>query len=347
MSERTYKGKRVLVTGGSGFIGRHLVCRLVDEGASVTAICRTFQPSAPCSLISADVRDEAAVDAAIARRFDFVFHLAAYSGQVPSYADHHESLSTNCLGTLNLLDAIRRLSPETVLCFASSRLVYGRTPKLPADESHPLAPLSLYGSHKRAGEEYCAYYAQRWGVRCVTLRLSNPYGPHETAGHNRYNIANWMIDEIVRGDAVRIFGAGRQLRDYIYIDDAVDAMLIAAADEKAHGRVYNVASGQGIALVDFAREAIAFASAGSMHFEPWPEDYVRVETGDFVADITKITDELGWAPRVPLRGGLVRTISAQRRIAERRTNDALRLLSGALPAEVAPGESDLELREAA
>jgi UDP-glucose 4-epimerase len=343
-----YAGKRVLVTGGAGFIGRHLVRRLIDEGASVTTMSRRSQPPASNSALSAfyaDVREESAVDTAIARRFDVVFHLAAYSGQVPGYADHHESLSTNCLGTLNLLDAVRRLSPDTVVCFPSSRLVYGRTPRLPVDESHSLAPLSLYGIHKRAGEEYCAYYAQRWGVRAVTLRLSNPYGPHEAAGHNRYNIANWIVDEVVRGNAIRVFGDGNQVRDYIFIDDAVDAMLAAAADARAHGCVYNVASGEGVALVDFTREAIAIAGSGSVLFDRWPEDYLRVETGDFVAGISKIRGELGWAPRVSLRGGLARTIAAQRRIVQR--SGATHPHTAAQVEVPQPGEKGRQLLEAA
>lgn len=313
-----YAGKSVLITGGSGFIGTHLARRLAAAGAYVVPMSRTVQPEAAMlraqlSCVTADVRDEAVVSSLISRRFDYVFHLAAYSGQVPGFADHEQSLSTNCLGLLNVLDAVRRLSPATVVCFPSSRLVYGRTPDLPVDESHPAVPLSLYGVHKRACEEYCAYYCERWGVRTAVLRLANPYGPHHAADHNRYNIANWMIDEIVRGRPVTIFGRGEQLRDYVYIDDAVDAMLAVASDERAHGRVYNVGSGAGTPLVEFARTAIALAGTGSCRFAPWPDDYLQVETGDFTAGISKIRDEIGWSPQISLRAGLARTAASQRR----------------------------------
>ena len=316
-----YANKSVLVTGGSGFIGTHLAQRLAHAGARVVGMSRSPQSHAgapaPISYVAGDVRDEAAVASLVGTRFDYIFHLAAYSGQVPGFADHEQSLTTNCLGLLNVLDAVRRLSPATVLCFPSSRLVYGRPQYLPVDEEHPAVPLSLYGVHKRACEEYCAYYGVRWGIRTAVVRLANPYGPHRAAAHNRYNVANWMIDEVVHGGQVTIFGRGAQLRDYVYIDDAVDAMLAVAPDERAYGRVYNVGSGVGVPLVEFARAAMALAGSGSFRFAPWPDDHLRVETGDFAAGISRIRDEIGWSPRVSLRAGLAATIAAQRRTLHR------------------------------
>ena len=259
-----------------------------------------------------DVRDEAAVTRMIARRFDFVFNLAAYSGQVPSFTDHEQSLTTNCLGHLNLLEAIRTVSPDTTLCFPSSRLVYGRTTYLPVDEDHPREARSFYGIHKRTCEEYCEYYGLRFGVRSVALRIANPYGPHHRANHQRYNIANWMIDELLADREVTVFGRGEQLRDYVYIDDAVDAMLCAAADPVAIGRVYNVGSGEGTALIDFVRAVIDVAGSGRHRLVDWPDEALQVETGDYAADISRIASELGWRPSVSLRDGITRTIAALR-----------------------------------
>jgi nucleoside-diphosphate-sugar epimerase len=369
-NDRRYAGKRVLITGGSGFLGVHLTRALLAEGASVAVLARRGgsadplpdssavlarqqrKPAAPLVFINGDVRDEAAVCAAIESRFDYVFHLAAYSGQVPGYADHHESLTTNCLGLLNVLDAMRRFTPETALCFPSSRLVYGRAQRLPVREELAPSPLSLYGVHKRTGEEYCAYYGARWGVRTVVLRLSNPYGPHQSAQHNRYNVANWMLDEIAGGGAVRIFGRGEQLRDYVYVDDAVGAMLASAAAARAHGRVYNVGSGEGVALVDFVRDAIGVAGRGAMLFEPWPDEYLKVETGDYVGDISRIRDELGWTPRVGLREGIARTMAVHTRSRGQLAATAARRAARGKPAGAAPsGGTDepviAEQREAA
>ncbi|MBI5284576.1 MAG: NAD-dependent epimerase/dehydratase family protein [Chloroflexi bacterium] len=311
---RRYAGKTVLVTGGSGFIGAHLTRRLASYGAAVTSLSRRAGESAPRGVetINGDVRDESLVAGLIDRMYDYVFHLAAYSGQVPSFTDHEQSLTTNCLGLLNVLDAIRRLSPRTRLCFPSSRLVYGRTRYLPVDEEHPREALSFYGIHKRTCEEYCEYYGARWGVESVVLRVANPYGPHDPADHNRYNIANWMIDELIDGREVTIFGRGEQLRDYIYIDDAVDAMLAAAVDPRATGRIYNVGSGAGTPLADFVRAAIDAAGSGGYRFAEWPAEFLQVETGDYAADISRITGELGWSPRTALRDGIAATIAARR-----------------------------------
>lgn len=310
---RRYDGKSVLVTGGAGFIGTHLSRRLVAYGAEVVVLGRHGAAADyGIAFVLGDVRDETTVNALVARGFDYVFNLAAYSGQVPSFTDHEQSLTTNCLGHLNLLEAIRTLSPDTTVCFPSSRLVYGRTRYLPVDEDHPQEARSFYGIHKRTCEEYCAYYGLRFGVKSVALRIANPYGPHDLAGHHRYNIANWMIDELIAGREVTVFGRGEQLRDYIYIDDAVDAMLCAAIDHTAAGRVYNVGSGSGTALVDFVRGVINAAGSGSYKLVEWPQEFLQVETGDYAADISRIGAELGWRPRVSLSEGVARTVEAQR-----------------------------------
>jgi nucleoside-diphosphate-sugar epimerase len=311
---RRYAGRAVLVTGGSGFIGAHVVRRLASYGADVTSLSRrqVTAPERGVEQVVGDVRDESLVSTLIERNYDYVFNLAAYSGQVPSFTDHEQSLTTNCLGLLNVLDAIRRLSPRTRLCFPSSRLVYGRTRHLPVDEEHPREALSFYGIHKRTCEEYCEYYGARWDVESVVLRIANPYGPHDPADHCRYNIANWMLDELLEGREVTIFGRGEQLRDYIYIDDVVEAMLAAAVDPRATGRTYNVGSGAGTPLADFVRAAMDASGSGSYRFAEWPAEFLQVETGDYAADISRISGELGWLPRTSLGDGIAATIAARR-----------------------------------
>lgn len=310
-----YGGVPVLVTGAGGFIGSHLVRRLAALGARVTALGRSLAPldrPGAVRAVRGDVRDATLMTALLDEQPAVVFHLAGYSGQVPSFADHSESLTTNCLGLINLLDAVRARSAGTRLVFASSRLVYGRTRYLPVDEEHPREALSLYGIHKRTGEEYCAYYRARWGVDSVVLRLANPYGPHDPAGHNRYNVANWMLDEVAAGRTVTLYGRGEHLRDYVYIDDAIDALLLAGIAPDAAGCTYNVGSGAGTRMADFVDTAIAAAGCGSYGTAPWPADALAVETGDFTAGIARITRELGWRPRMALPDGIAATIAATR-----------------------------------
>ena len=341
---RRYEGKSVLVTGGTGFIGTHLSRQLVASGAEVAVLGRhAIALPDGVELVLGDVRSEAAVTPLIARRFDYVFNLAAYSGQVPSFTDHEQSLTTNCLGHLNLLEAIRTQSPETTMCFASSRLVYGRTQYLPVDENHPKEARSFYGIHKRTCEEYCEYYALRFGVRSVALRISNPYGPHAPSGHHRYNIANWMIDELIAGRDVTVYGRGEQLRDYIYIDDAVEALLCAAVDPNAAGHVYNVGSGTGTALMDFVRSVVQAAGTGGFRLVEWPQEFLQVETGDYAADITRIVAELGWRPRVSLASGIAATVAAAG-VASTRGTAPLRDVA---QADDLPNDSDAEELEQA
>jgi nucleoside-diphosphate-sugar epimerase len=315
--EAAYIGRDVLVTGGTGFIGSHLVRRLSGAGSRVVTLGRRPARASRVEHVRGDVADARLVSALIERRFDYVFHLAGISGQ--EGVEAVQSLRTNCQGLLNVLEAIRALAPATSLCFASSRLVYGRARRLPVDEEHPRDPLSIYAMHKRDGEEYCKYYAGRWGVRTVALRLANPFGPHEITGHRRYNVANWMIDDLCAGRPVSIFGSGEQLRDYVYVDDAVDAMLAAASDDTANGEVFNVGSGIGTPLVGFLRAGMLVAGSGSLHVEPWPEALLRVETGDYVASIDKMRARLGWSPSVSLMEGVTRTVAAQRRTARPRS----------------------------
>jgi nucleoside-diphosphate-sugar epimerase len=321
MTASNFAGRYVLVTGGTGFIGRHLVRRLIDDGARVVTYARGAARIAGAEHVRGDVRDTAAVTALVERRFDTVFHLAGASGQRDG--DREVSRETNCGGVINVLEAIRRFAPQTTLCFASSRLVYGRTERLPVDEDHPEQPLTAYGDDKRAGEAYCSYYAARWDVRTVALRLSNPYGPHAVTGHHRYNVANWMIDELCAGRPVTVFGRGEQLRDYIYIEDAVDAMTRAASTDAAFGQVFNVGSGAGTPLVEFVRAGMLAAGSGSIAFARWPADDLRIETGDYVADVSRIGAALGWAPRVSVMEGVTRTVAAQRRaLVARKTSTA-------------------------
>jgi len=302
----------VLVTGGFGFMGSNLVSRLIELGARVRVLARSWPPQHDgddagrdplVRLYKGDIRDEVVVQEA-ARGSDFLFHLAGKSGASTSNESPLEDLDVNCRGLLHLLDAMSRLASQAVLVFPSSRLVYAPNLPLPIPESAPTLPLSIYGAHKLAAESYLSVYRREHGLNSVVLRITNPYGPFQRPEQRSYGVINQFIHEAVRGQTITVFGEGGQLRDYIHIDDVVDAMLEVAITPAALNTTYNVGSGQGTSLAELARLVVEVAGSGKVAHVEWPESEARVETGDFCADISRLKTAIGWTPRVALPDGI-------------------------------------------
>jgi UDP-glucose 4-epimerase len=315
-----YRDRAVLVAGGLGFIGTHLTERLASLGARVTvvtpAIAHHQEIAAACSargvrIYEGDLRDAAAMQRAVAGQ-DVVFNLAGQSGAVRSMEDPWTDLDVNCRGNLVLLETLRTVNAGAKLVFVSSRLAYGRTGAGPVTEAQIVDPLCLHAVHKVAVEQYLKLYGHLYGLRFTVARLTNPYGPGQPSERTAYGIVNRMIHLALSGEAVTVYGDGRQRRDYIYIDDAVDALLKLGEGDAGTGRLYNVGSGIGTPLVEMAKAITTMAGCGHVAFTAWPALAERIETGDFVADITRIREEIGWEPRVPLADGLERTIAFYR-----------------------------------
>lgn len=315
-----YRDRRVLVIGGLGFIGVNLTENLARTGARVTVATPAVEHHGDAAagfaargvrVLEADLRDADAMRRAVSQQ-DVVFNLAGQSGAVRSMEDPWTDLDVNCRGNLVLLEALRAVNQSAKLVFVSSRLTYGRTGADPVTEEQLPDPLCVHAVHKVAVEQYLKLYGQLYGLRFAVARLTNPYGPGQPSGRTAYGIVNRMIHLALSGEALPVYGDGRQRRDYIYIDDAVNALLRLGEDRKSDGRLYNVGSGIGTPLVEMARAITAMAGAGHVTFLPWPELAERIETGDFVADIARIRGELGWEPAVPLAEGLTRTVAFYR-----------------------------------
>jgi len=315
-----YARRRVLVIGGLGFIGSNLVTRLVREEAAVTAVTpkRDRYPelaleleSAGVSVFEADIRDAEAMRIAIAGQ-DVVFNVAGQSGAVRSMEDPWTDLDVNLRGTLVLLEALRTSNQMAKLVVAGSRLQYGRAETLPVAEDADRTPTCLHAVHKSTIESYLGVYQRLFGLRYTAARITNPYGPGQPASTTAYGVINQMIHLALGGRTLTIYGDGAQLRDYVFIDDLVEALLRLGDAAAADGRVYNVGSGQGTSLVDLARRVIDQAGDGRIAHVPWPELAERIETGDFVADVSRLKAELGWEPATALADGLARTISFYR-----------------------------------
>jgi UDP-glucose 4-epimerase len=315
-----YADRRVLVIGGLGFIGGHLVSRLAAAGARTTvvtpargrhAVAALEHERQGVSILEADIRDAAAMSVAVAGQ-DVVFNLSGQSGAVRSMEDPWTDLDVNCRGNLVLLEALRSGHSGAMMVFVGSRLQYGRPRRLPVTEDDTLEPLCLHAVHKSTVEEYLAVYRRLYGLRYAVARVTNPYGAGQPVQRTAYGVVNRMIHLALANRPLTIYGDGLQRRDYVYIDDVTTALMLLGVSERAEGRVYNVASGHGTPLVDLARAVIALAGGGHVEHVAWPDLAERIETGDFVADITRIKDELGWRPDVALHDGLERTVAFHR-----------------------------------
>src|SRR3989344_215328 len=234
-----FNGTRVLITGGAGFIGSSLAHRLVKIGARVVvldALLPAFGGNRvnlagiddAVEIIEGNILDAELVNRAVAG-VDFVFHLAGQVGYVDSKDQPFLDLDYNGRGTLMVLEALRQLAPQARLLFASSRLVYGPITAIPVREDHPTNPLSLYAIHKLLGEKYVGYYAHEFGVQGVAVRIPNPYGPRQQMKHGKYSIVGWFIRQAMDDKTITVFGDGAQERDYICIDNIVEALLRTAA----------------------------------------------------------------------------------------------------------------------
>jgi nucleoside-diphosphate-sugar epimerase len=315
-----FADQHVLVIGGMGFIGANLAGRLLDAGAVVTILTPLKERHADqaeaferrgARIVEGDLRDRELMPSLIDRQH-VIFNLAGQSGAVRSMEDPWPDLDVNLRGNLVLLESIRSANSRAKLVCAGSRLQYGKPDTLPVREDDLSDPLCLYAVHKRTVEEYLKLYAHLFGLSYAVARITNPYGPGQPKGRTAYGVINRLIHLALAGDVLTIYGNGDQMRDYVHVADVVEALLLMAASPKANGRAYNVASGVGTRLVDVAKEIIAMAGGGRIEHVAWPELAQQIETGDFVADISRAKQELGWEPRHALRAGLDDTIAHYR-----------------------------------
>jgi len=314
------RGSRVLVVGGLGFIGVNLTARLIEAGAKTTVLTPDRNRHAEAAaiferqgvtLVEGDLRDRTRVADAV-RGQQIVMNLSGQSGAVRSMEDPWSDLDVNCRGNLVLLEALREHNRAAKIVFAGSRLQYGHPEHLPVGEDAPQEALCLHAIHKQTVEKYLALYHRLFGIRYAVARITNPYGPGQPVGRTAYGVINRLIHLAIADRPLTVYGDGVQQRDYLHVDDVVAALLAMAESDRSDGRVYNVGSGTGIRLVDLARAVIEIAGGGHVEHVPWPALAEQVETGDFVADISRIERELGWRPTIALRDGLERAVAFYR-----------------------------------
>jgi UDP-glucose 4-epimerase len=315
-----YAGCRALVTGGLGFIGSHLAARLVELGAEVTIIdslipdyggnlynVRDIENRVRISFT--DIRDPWSMRYLVEGQ-DFIFNLAGQVSHLDSMEDPQTDLDINCKAQLSLLEALRETNPDARVIFAASRQQYGRPQSLPVTEEHQLVPVDVNGIDLVAGESYHLLYNDVHGIRAISLRLTNTYGPHLLMKHDRQGFITTFIRRAIEGKDIKVFGDGSQLRDFTYVSDAVDAFLSVALAEPAYGRALNVGGQEPVALLEVARLCQQIAAAGgAVETAPWPNQRKKIDIGSIHVSHDRLTELTGWNPRVSLREGLERTIT--------------------------------------
>ena len=318
----SYEGRSVLITGGLGFIGSTLARRLVELGARVTLVDSLIPEYGGnraniagiedrVTVNISDVRDEHSLPSLI-RGQDLVFNLAGQTSHVDSLHDPYTDLEINCRAQLSILETVRHENPEAKVIFASTRQLYGRPKYLPVDEQHPLAPVDPNGVNKAAGESYHLVYGEIYGLRCSVLRLTNTYGPRMRVKDDRQTFLGTWLRLAVEGEELLVFGDGTQQRDFTYVDDAVEAFLLAGASAESDGEVFNVGGEPPMSLGELAELLVELAGAGSWRLVPFPAERRTIDIGDYFADDAKIRSRLGWEPRVGLREGLERSLAYYR-----------------------------------
>ncbi len=313
-----YNGKRALITGGLGFLGSNLAQELVLRGARVTLLDNLLPVHGGNPFNVANIKKEARWvkgdirDAALVKKLvkgqDFLFNIAAQTSHTDSMKTPFLDIDINTRGQMTLLEACRTVNPGIRAVYCSTRAIYGSSAKTRIDEATPPNPLDIYSVNKLAGEHYHKIYSSVHGLNATILRVANGYGPRAQMLQPSFGILNWFIRLAIGDETIRIFGDGKQVRDYAYVRDIIEAFLIVGQRNDLKGRIYNVGSGKGVPLIDIVKEVVRLAGKGKIVHVPWPETNKKIDVGDFIADIRKIQKDTGWKARVPLRDGLRETI---------------------------------------
>ena len=314
----SYRQKKVLITGGLGFIGSTLARYLVPLGAKVTIIdslipqyggnlfnINGFEKAVNVNI--SDVRDRYSMEYLVTNQ-DIIFNLAGTLSHVDSMTDPFTDLEINCTAQLSILEACRKNNPQVKIVWAGTRNQYGKAQYLPVDEKHPMEPTDVNGINNIAGEWYHLLYCKVYGIKACSLRMTNTFGPRHQMKHPRQGVLNWFVRQIIDGEKIRLYGTGEQIRDINYVDDVVEALMMCGLSDKVWGEVFNL-GGLAISLKDFVEELIKVNGQGSYELMDFPTDRKAIEIGDYIANYKKIENFLGWKPKTRLSQGIRKTLN--------------------------------------
>jgi UDP-glucose 4-epimerase len=313
-----FKNKKVLITGGLGFVGSNLAIKLVQQGAEVL-IVDNMLPRQGGNLFNiepvknkvriniSDIRNQTSMNHLVKGQ-DYIYHLAGQVNHVDSVKYPLNDLSINVEGTLVIMEALRLNNPSAKVIFTGTRGEYGASLKLPVSEKHEINPIGIYAITNFAAERIVLTYHNLHKIQSVCLRITNTYGPRHQMQHDEYGVFNWFIRKAMDDQTISVFGDGRILRDYLFIDDLVESLLMIALKNDAYGEVYNIGSGTPLNFIDLANKIISIAGSGKTEYSEFTTERKALEPGDYYADITKIKKAVNWAPKTSLEDGIKKTI---------------------------------------
>ena len=318
-----FRGEKILITGGLGFIGSNLAIRLIEAGASVTIVDSLFPTCGANDFNIVTIRDDIEIvegDAAnltlmrrLVRGKKYVFNLAGHVSHIESMEDPFSDLHMNALAPLSVLEACRHENRGARVIYAGTRQSYGRPESLPLVETQLLKPIDVNGVSKMAGEWLHMVYDRAHGISAVSLRLVNTYGPRQLVKHARQGFVGWFIKQAIEGEEIQLFGDGQQLRGFNYIDDVVDALLIAATHSRLRGDYFNLGGERPVTLEAFVQLLLHVTGRGSYRIVPFPADKKAIDIGSVYTSAEKFNAATGWKPRTTLEEGLTRTVDYYRR----------------------------------
>lgn len=321
-ASRFFKNKNILITGGLGFVGSTLAHRLVKAGSKITIIdalvpeyggnlFNVADIKERIKVVIADVRDTQKMKSLV-RNQHFLFNLAGQTSHMDSMADPFTDLEINCVAQLAILEVCRKYNPAISIVFASTRQVYGKPDYLPVDEGHILRPVDVNGINKMAGEQYHILYNNVYGIKATAIRLINTYGPRMRIKDARQTFLGIWIRCLLENRSFEVW-EGDQLRDFDYVDDAVDALILSVTKDIACGQIFNLGGSGKISLKELAELLVKLNGKGKFKVQPFPKRRKQIDIGDYYSDSRKIRKELGWKPTVALVDGLQQTLNYYRR----------------------------------
>ncbi|NOS86138.1 MAG: NAD-dependent epimerase/dehydratase family protein [Ignavibacteria bacterium] len=316
--KNNFRSKKVLITGGLGFVGSNLSIKLAGLGADVLIVDNMLPRQGgnvfnidpvkeKVKLNISDIRNPTSMNHLV-KGMDYVFHIAGQVNHVDSVKNPLNDLSINVEGTLVLMEALRTNNPGAKVIFTGTRGEYGSSLSLPVSEDHAINPIGIYAITNFAAERIVLTYHNLHHIKSLCLRVTNTFGPRHQMAHNEYGVFNWFIRKAMDNEVIPIFGDGRILRDYLYIDDLVNSLVMIAENEESYGDVYNIGSGVPVSFIELANIIIKIAGSGRVEYTDFTSERKALEPGDYYANITKIKEAIGWEPETSMEDGIKKTI---------------------------------------